>query len=233
MFTSYMHKNSQFGKKALFDAAENNKFRLLWEKFLNSHQDLMGILDQVPYFACCKPVDVRGNGWNIPLVSKHGPITHQAGIMFNVCLIHRLESMKKSKIKQNLIESEIKKDALKLIDKLVYERLDGKLWSGSGDSRAAKEIKKFKNHEVQIPKIADESWETLLAQLFWGQNVEPAEGNEKTFRTDGPNPKTISQPYCVVRNRKFQQRETNPREKFLTIITYIERKPQKGGEYRC
>ena len=87
----------------------------------------------------------------------------------------------------------------------MYERLDGKLWSGSGDSRAAKEIKKFKNHEVQIPKIADESWETLLAQLFWGQMLSLQKAMKKHSERMGQIQKRFLSHIVVARKSENSQ----------------------------
>ena len=208
MFTAYMHPKSRFAKDQLFRAAENVDFLKSWNSFVDTYQELMGYLEGLDYFECCGPVDTSTNGWNIPIASKKGPITEQAGIMFNVCLMHRLESLRAVGITASKIEGRIQKDAQKLIDYLVFERLEGKLWSGSGDSQAAKYIQQFKDHNVKIPKVDEDDWEKLLAQLFWGENAQPARGKSKgvskTFRSHGPDlgsskpkrPSTVSQPFC-------------------------------------
>ncbi|RCH71941.1 MAG: hypothetical protein DBX05_07120, partial [Candidatus Poseidoniales archaeon] len=221
MFTSYMNPKSRFSKNDLFKTAEAKDFKASWENFVATYQDLVGYLERVDYFQCCGPVDATNPGWGVPIASTKGPITAQAGIMFNVCLMHRLEGMKAAVMSASKIEGEIQKDAQILIDWLVFERLEGKLWSGSGDSTAAKKIQDYKDYTKPIPKVSDKDWMNLLAQLFWGENVQPAKGSKggkpKTFRTHGPDKTTISQPYCG--GRRIGEYTTSGKNSFSNMST--------------
>ena len=196
MFTSWVHPKSRFQKSEIEKVADMKPsvFGEEWDSFRNHHGEVMDIIDELPYFQCCSPASSTGNGWGNHLTSKKdGLLPAMGGIMFTVGLMKRHKSMKDAGLSGSKLSGSLKGDAMKLIDRLVYERLEGH-WKGTGDSTAATKIEAYKDHKNSIVKVPEKEWETLIAKLCWGDGAIPK--GTGTFRADGPELTSMGQPYC-------------------------------------
>jgi len=195
LFTSWIDTNSKFQKTTMENVTgKMNSADYLeeWQEFVHTYKNVNGIISPLPYFNCAKKVGT-GNGWGVGLVGPKSILPKMAGIMLNVGLMKRYKSMMDSSWGTAQAEGKLEIDSMILVDVLVYETLEGK-WKGSGDSRAAEKIENVKDHTVDIDKIKEENWESLIAKMCWGSGAEPLGGGD--FRTNGPEPTSIGQPSC-------------------------------------
>ena len=188
MFTSWCHEKSKFQIGDFKTVAEmkDEDFLDQWKLFKRCHSKVQGFLGNSKYFEYLKK-------WDVSLATTKGIITEMQGILFDIVLMKRFYAFEQSGMKTSQLEGRIKGDALMLLDRLVYERLDGK-WKGSGDSAAAAYIDQWKDHTKAITKISDKDWEEMIAKMCWGEGAEAKLGG--SFRKDGPEKSTIGQPFC-------------------------------------
>lgn len=233
LFTSWCHPTSKFQIGDFKVVADLNakKFLDKWESFLLCHGEVLEGIKNEDYFEMVSK-------WNRTLAGKNGIITEMEGVMFDVCLMKRHLSRKNdSKIAKKHWEGKVATDSLRLIDRLVYERLDG-MWKGTGDTRAAERIEQWKDHNKSITKISDAEWESMIAKMCWGENAAEKKGGGG-FRSDGPEESSMGQPFCEgveigIYSDSKKQRFPGPVRSFLLHYYFMCKKKSPidkwGGE---